>query len=191
MLWRSTLSESDTAAQQIPARGQCWATLTHLEMPGEPLQPRGDEAHSPKYGGTSLLWLLANPTVTPLTCCPAGLLLPMWNKVWTRSWQLLTWSCETAAICRSHESGSSCKCHSFGVQVMGWRVPLVVQTMLARKSQSSEDKGLVLLSRDIWELGQLPLPLCPPCSALRLGSIASWSQDGMGGTVLPLSYACV
>lgn len=173
MRWRNTLSKSDSAAWQIPAIGQCWATLTHLEMPGT-FTAMGTRGTQPRAWGTSLLWLLAKTNCNPthVFSCKASATLVDGMRFKPGPSNLLTWSCETAAICRSHVSGFACKCHSFGVQVMGLVGTTGGTDNAHRKSQSSEDKGLVLFSRGIWELGQLSLSLCPPCSALRwLGSV--------------------
>lgn len=129
---RSVLSHTHT--------WRCWGSPVPVEL----LQPRGKEGHSPRHGGHLYCGCWQSLTVTPTRVLLQGFWCLGGIRFKPGPSNLLTWSCETAAICRSHGSGFACKCHSFGMQVMG-----LVQTMLSRKSLSSEDKGLVLFSRDI------------------------------------------
>lgn len=182
---KKDLCKSDMATREIPARGQCWATLTPRDAGAAQSQwslcSHGERRDIAQGMGASLLWLLAKSDCNPITCSPARLLLP-WCGVRFKPGRsnLLTWSCETAAICRSHGSGFACKCHSFDMQVMG-----LVQTMLSRKSWAVRTKGW-FCSAEIFESWELSLSLCPPCSALPGGWEAELGWRGGDSGPLPM-----
>lgn len=135
------------------------SVLSHTHTPGDAGQPRpsgafaamGTRGTQPRAWGTSLLWLLAKTNCNPtrVFSCKASATLVDGIRFKPGPSNLLTWSCETAASCRSHVSGFACKCHSFGVQVMGLVGTTGGTDNAHQKSQSSEDKGLVLFSRGI------------------------------------------
>lgn len=81
------------------------SALSHTPTPGmlgslvpvEPLQPRGNEGHSPRHGRHLYCGCWQRATVTPLVCSPARLLLPCGIRFIPGPSNLLTWSCETSS----------------------------------------------------------------------------------------------
>lgn len=192
MRWRNTLSKSDSAAWQIPAIGQCWATLTHLEMPGT-FTAMGTRGTQPRAWGTSLLWLLAKTNCNPTRVFSCKASATLVDGMRFKPHEVLA-TCWLGAVKQQPSADHTCLvlpanathlvCRSWV-----WWVPLVEQTMLTGRARAVRTKGW-FCSAEVFE--SWDSSLCPyvhpvlPWGGWEVFLLGSGWHGGDNG---PLAYA--